>query len=390
MVSGVDEQVGADPLLGRYTGHAPAWASPLQQAKSPIAYQRTNTFLPSGSGRWTPGSAMKPGLPMKLCVTGGAGFIGSNLVDRLVALGHEVVVLDNLSTGRVENLADVRGRVRFVEGDLREPSEVAEAVKGCEVVFHQAALAAVARSVEQPQEVFDVNVTGTLNVLEAARSLGVRRVVFASSSSVYGDAVTLPKTESAAVRPLSPYAATKAAGEGLLAAWHATYGLETVALRYFNVYGPRQSPRSRYAAVVPKFVEAVLAGDAPVIYGDGQQTRDFTWVGDVVDALVKAAHAPGAVGAGPINLGGGERVSVLDLAQRVARAAGRTVSPRHEPSRTGDVRHSLADIRLAREALGWTPSTALDAGLARLVALGRTPLRTAAEPAPGRPAATRS
>jgi UDP-glucose 4-epimerase len=307
---------------------------------------------------------------MKICVTGGAGFIGSNLVERLVAGGHEVSVLDNLSTGNVENLAGVRASVRFVEGDLRDASDVARAVRGCEVVFHQAALAAVARSVENPQEVYDVNVTGTLQVLEGARGLGVRRVVFASSSSVYGDAPTLPKNEGVAARPLSPYAATKAAGEALLEAWYATYGLETVALRYFNVYGPRQSPRSRYAAVVPRFVSAVLAGEAPTIYGDGEQTRDFTWVGDVVDALESAAVAPGALGKGPINLGGGARVSILELARLVAQAAGKPVACRHEPARAGDVKHSLADIRLAREALGWTPRTRLADGLARLVALG--------------------
>lgn len=306
---------------------------------------------------------------MKACVTGGAGFIGSHLVDRLLAAGHEVVVLDNLSTGSRANLEGAGARLTLLEGDLRDPAAVAAAVAGCEVVFHQAALAAVARSVDNPVEVHEVNVVGTLHLLEACRAAGVRRVVFASSSSVYGDTPTLPKREDAPLRPRSPYAATKAAGEGLMQAWHATYGLETVVLRYFNVYGPRQSPRSQYAAVVPRFVAAVRAGEAPVIYGDGQQTRDFTWVGDVVHALELAASAPGAAGAGPINLGGGERVSVLSLAQRVARAAGREVAPRHEPARAGDVRDSLADTARARALLGWVPRTSLDEGLARLVAL---------------------
>lgn len=306
---------------------------------------------------------------MKACVTGGAGFIGSHLVDRLLAAGHEVVVLDNLSTGTRESLGLPRPRLSLVEGDVRDPAAVAAAVAGCEVVFHQAALAAVARSVESPAEVHDVNVLGTFHVLEACRRAGVRRVVFASSSSVYGDTPMLPKREDAPLRPRSPYAATKAAAEGLMLAWQATYGLETVVLRYFNVYGPRQSPLSRYAAVVPRFVAAVRAGQAPVIYGDGQQARDFTWVGDVVHALELAATAPGAVAAGPINIGGGERVSILALAQRVARAARREVAPRHEPERPGDVRDSLADTTRARATLGWQPSTSLDEGLARLMAL---------------------
>jgi UDP-glucose 4-epimerase len=303
---------------------------------------------------------------MKACVTGGAGFIGSNLVDRLVADGHEVTVLDNLATGSLANLRQTLPHVRFLEADLRDPAAVADAVTGCEVVFHQGALAAVARSVVNPVEVTEVNLGGTLNVLVAARDAGVRRVVFASSSSVYGNTPTLPKTETMPLLPLSPYAASKAGGEAYLAAWHATYGLETVSLRYFNVYGPRQSPRSLYAAVVPRFLEAVARGEAPVIYGDGQQTRDFTWVGDVVDALLRAADAPGAVGAGPINLGGGERVTIAALAELVANVFAWKGRPRIEPARVGDVRHSLADIRRARQALGWTPTTRLADGVQRL------------------------
>lgn len=305
-------------------------------------------------------------LPMKICVTGGAGFIGSNLVDRLVADGHEVSVLDNLSTGSRANLEGVAHAVRFVEGDLRDRAAVAEALEGVEVVYHLGALAAVARSVENPTEVTEVNVGGTLNVLVAAREAGVRRVVFASSSSVYGDTPSLPKTETMPVTPLSPYAASKAAGEAYLSAWHATYGLETVALRYFNVYGPRQSPRSLYAAVVPRFLAAVARGEAPVIYGDGQQTRDFTWVGDLVEACLRAARAPGAVGVGPINIGGGERLSIATLAELVAQAFRWKGRPCHEPARVGDVRHSLADIGKAAQTLGWTPTTRLEDGVARL------------------------
>jgi UDP-glucose 4-epimerase len=299
-------------------------------------------------------------------VTGGAGFIGSNLVDRLVEDGHDVTVLDNLATGSRANLAKALPHARFLEGDLRDPAAVADAVAGCEVVFHQGALAAVARSVENPVEVTEVNLGGTLNVLVASRDAGVRRVVFASSSSVYGDTPTLPKTETMPVLPLSPYAASKAGGEAYLSAWHATYGLETVSLRYFNVYGPRQSPRSLYAAVVPRFLEAVARGEAPVVYGDGQQTRDFTWVGDVVDALLLAASAPRAVGVGPINVGGGERVSILQLVDLVAQAFAWKGRPRIEPARVGDVRHSLADIGRAKDALGWTPRTRLEDGIRRL------------------------
>jgi UDP-glucose 4-epimerase len=307
---------------------------------------------------------------VRTVVTGGAGFIGSTLVDRLVGDGHEVVVLDNLSTGSRDNLAEAEGRIEFHEGDLRDRVAVARAVAGAEVVFHQAALAAVARSVENPREVTDVNVGGTLNVLVAARDAGVRRVVFASSSSVYGDQPTLPKVETMATAPRSPYAASKAAGEAYVAAFHGAYGLEGVSLRYFNVYGPRQSARSRYAAVVPSFVEAMAEGRAPTVHGDGLQTRDFTFVGDVVDALVLAATAPRAV-EGPINVGAGARTSVLELARAVAAAVGFAGAPVHVPARAGDVRDSLADVGRARALLGWTPRTPLGEGVGRLVAWSR-------------------
>ncbi len=270
---------------------------------------------------------------MKVLVTGGAGFIGSHLTDRLVADGHTVVVLDNLSTGSLGNLAAARDRIEFLEGDLRDRATVERACRGVEVVFHQAALAAVARSVENPREVTEVNVGGTLNLLVAARDAKARRVVFASSSSVYGDTPELPKTETMPFSARSPYAASKAAGEAYLSAFQASYGLETVSLRYFNVYGPRQSPRSLYAAVVPKFVDAVLRGQPPTIHGDGGQTRDFTFVGDVADALVRASTAPRAV-EGPMNVGGGRRISILDLARTVAKLVGSPVVPsRADPRR---------------------------------------------------------
>lgn len=305
---------------------------------------------------------------MRTCVTGGAGFIGSNLTDRLLADGHEVVVLDNLSTGRRENLASAGDSVRLIVGDLRDEKAVGEAVEGCEVVFHQAALAAVARSVEHPQEVTDVNVGGTLNVLGASKDAGVRRVVFASSSSIYGDTPVLPKTEGMVPSPRSPYAASKVAGEAYLLAFHAAFGLEGVALRYFNVYGPRQSPRSIYAAVVPLFVEAMSAGRPPTIHGDGEQTRDFTYVGDVVDALVKAATVPEAAGEVMNVGGGGQRVSILELARIIGGVVGWSGEPVHEASRVGDVRHSLADVERARTILGWEPVTTLPEGIARIVA----------------------
>jgi UDP-glucose 4-epimerase len=304
---------------------------------------------------------------MRICVTGGAGFIGSHLVDRLVKEGHEVSVIDDLSTGSLENLAGPGDRFEFVRGDVRERAAVDRAVRGAELVYHQAALASVVRSLESPAEVTDVNVRGTLNVLLAARDLGVRRVVFASSSSVYGDTPELPKSETMTLQPRSPYAASKAAGEAFATAFQHAYGLETVSFRYFNVYGPRQSPRSLYAAVVPLFVQAALEGRPPQIHGDGRQTRDFTYVSDVIDALCRAGRSPRAASVGPMNLGGGGRTSILDLVEIVARAVGREVVPVHEPARPGDVRDSLADIRRAREALGWAPEVDLAEGVRRIL-----------------------
>ena len=303
---------------------------------------------------------------MRTCLTGGAGFIGSTLVDRLLADGHEVVVLDDFSTGLRENLEAAGSAIELVEGDLRDRDLVARAVKGCEVVFHQAALASVARSVEHPEEVNDVNVVGTLRLLVASRDAGVRRIVFASSSSVYGDTPELPKRETMPLSPRSPYAASKAAGEAYLQGFQATYGLETAILRYFNVYGPRQSPRSAYAAVVPLFVDALRHGHPATVNGDGEQTRDFTFVEDVVDALVRAASAPGAT-QGPMNLGGGQRISIKDLAGVIAEALGVEPVIRHAPARVGDVKDSLADIGRATSWLGWKPATSLKQGIARIV-----------------------
>ncbi|MDJ0520595.1 MAG: SDR family oxidoreductase [Planctomycetota bacterium] len=313
---------------------------------------------------------------MRVCVTGGAGFVGSHLVDRLLSDGHDVVVIDDLSTGSVENLAGAFDHIEFVEADIRDVARLDDAVAGCEVVFHQAALAAVARSVERPFDVHDVNVTGTLGVLMAARAAGVRRVVFASSSSVYGDTPTLPKITSMPTSPRSPYAAGKAAAEGYLEAFHASFGLETVALRYFNVYGPRQSPRSQYAAVIPLFIDAMRAGRAPTILGDGEQTRDFTYVADVVDANVRAATAEGAPGM-VMNVGCGERISIRELARVIAHELGFTGDIHHAPARTGDVRDSLACIERTCGVLGWQPTVALHEGIRLILAHGDAPAECA-------------
>lgn len=303
---------------------------------------------------------------MRVCVTGGAGFIGSTLVDRLLRDGHDVVVFDDLSSGSLDNLTAAHAHIDFRQDDIRNPAALASAFKGCEAVFHLAALASVVRSVQHPDVVTEVNVGGTLNVLTAARDQGARRVVFASSSSVYGDTPELPKHEAMALTPRSPYAASKAAGESYLQAFQASYGLETVAFRYFNVFGPRQSPKSLYAAVVPLFIDALANQRTPTIYGDGEQTRDFTYVEDVVDAMIKGSTAPDAV-QGPMNLGGGNRVSINALLQEVAGALG--VEPRcnHEDARVGDVRDSLADITRARTWLGWNPRTSLPSGLRKIV-----------------------
>jgi UDP-glucose 4-epimerase len=305
-------------------------------------------------------------LAMRVLITGGAGFIGSHLTRRLLAAGHEVQVLDDLSTGRRENVsgaaAGVPGALAFTEGDIRDADLVARLAQGAEVVFHQAALASVERSVAQPRLVAEVNVSGTLCVLEAARRARVRRVVFASSSSVYGEGAALPTHEDTPLSPCSPYAATKAGGEALFQAYQQTYGLETVSLRYFNVYGPRQPMDGAYAAVIPAFIEACLAGRPLPIQGDGHQTRDFTFVGDLCDAVLLAAEAPAAV-AGPINIGAGRSVSILELAQAIGAACGSAPRIEHCAPRTGDVRDSLASVTRVRERLGWTPRTSLAQGL---------------------------
>jgi UDP-N-acetylglucosamine/UDP-N-acetyl-alpha-D-glucosaminouronate 4-epimerase len=300
---------------------------------------------------------------MSLClVTGGAGFIGSHLVDGLLQAGHSVRVLDNLSTGDIANLADVRQRLQLIEGDITDAETVRAAMRGVAWVFHEAALASVPRSVADPAATNRVCVDGTVNVLLAARDAKVQRVVYAASSSAYGASPSLPKRETDLTLPLSPYAVAKLAGEHYCAAFSEVYGLETVRLRYFNVFGPRQPPDSPYAAVIPRFLEAMMAGKSPIIYGDGQQSRDFTYVTDVVDANLLAAKAPGVSGK-VFNIACGHRTSLLELVDQINGLLGTKIKPVHEPARPGDVKHSQADISLAQSELGYAPKVRIEQGL---------------------------
>jgi UDP-glucose 4-epimerase len=303
---------------------------------------------------------------VQLLVTGGGGFIGSHLVERLVQDGHRVRVIDNFTTGHRRNLAPVLDDIDLVEGDLQSYERAHAAVRGCEIVLHQAAMPSVPRSVQDPLTSNASNVIGTLNILLAARDAGVRRVVFASSSSVYGATPGLPKEEGLPAVPISPYAVAKLAGEGYCRSFTEVYGLETVALRYFNVFGPRQDPQSQYAAVIPNFIVAALRRSAPTIYGDGEQSRDFTYVDNVVDANVLAMSAP-EVGGRTYNIACGDRITLNDLVATIGRVLGRTIEPRHAPPRAGDVRHSMADISRARAELGYNVTVGLADGLARTV-----------------------
>ncbi len=298
-------------------------------------------------------------------VTGGAGFIGSNLVEALLERGHAVRVLDNFSTGKRENLAAFAGQIELVEGDLAVLDDVRRAVQSVEVVLHQGAIPSVPRSVSDPLGSNAANVTGTLNVLVAARDAGVRRVVYASSSSVYGDqALERPKVETMTPCPISPYAVAKLSAEYYCQVFYAVYGLETVALRYFNVFGPRQDPASMYAAVVPRFATALLRGEPPTIYGDGEQTRDFTYVGNVISGNLLAAEAPAERAAGEVfNLAAGQQTSLNELARLLQELIGQPVEPHHDAPRPGDIRHSRADIGKARERLGYEPVISFLEGL---------------------------
>ena len=297
-------------------------------------------------------------------VTGGAGFIGSHIAERLVERGDSVVVLDNLSTGKVENLAGCRDRITFIEGDLRDLDIVKSACRGVDYVLHQGALASVPRSIADPIASNEVNLNGTLNVLAAAREARVRRVVYAASSSVYGDTPTLPKQEDMPADPLSPYAVSKYAGELYCQAFVRLYGIETVVLRYFNVFGPRQDPTSQYAAVIPLFISALQRGEAPRVFGDGEQSRDFTYVANVVEANLLACQAPDASGR-VINIACGERITINDLIRALQQLLKVDTDPVYDQPRPGDVKHSVADITRARELLGYETVVAFEEGLRR-------------------------
>jgi len=298
-------------------------------------------------------------------VTGGAGFIGSHLAEELASRGYYVVILDDLSTGRTENIEVLLQNkdVQFVQGSITNLPLLHKLFQGVESVFHQAAIPSVPRSIENPLASHEVNITGTMNVLLAARDNHVKKVIYASSSSVYGDTPTLPKREDMPPNPQSPYAVTKLAGEYYCRVFQEVYGLPTVCLRYFNVYGPRQDPNSQYAAVIPRFINRVSQGEPPVIYGDGEQTRDFTFVEDAIEANILAAESEAT---GVFNIGKGEKISINQLAELIISLAGSNLKPVHSAPRPGDVRHSLADISKAK-AFSYQPRYSLEEGLGETV-----------------------
>jgi UDP-glucose 4-epimerase len=299
-----------------------------------------------------------------ILVTGGAGFIGSHLALALQSIGAEVTVLDDLSGGG--DPSALTGGIQFVRASILDQEALGQCVKGRSLIFHQAALGSVPRSIEQPRLYHDVNVTGTLNVLEAARKHGVRRIMFAASSSAYGDSPVLPKVETMPALPRSPYAANKVAGEALMAAYAASYGPDTVSLRYFNIFGPRQSPNNAYAAVIAAFAGAMLAGNRPTIYGDGTQSRDFTFVDNVVLANLLAASRADPLEGAVINVACGIRITVNELAKEMAAGLKRAdLTPIHAEERAGDVKHSLADLAAARRTLEYEPIVSFTNGLAR-------------------------
>lgn len=321
---------------------------------------------------------------MKFVVTGGAGFIGSHVALRLASQGHEVVVYDNLYSGKIDNVDQIRaelsqgpGSLEFREADILDADALTAALEGSAAVFHQAAVASVPRSFADPAASLRANIEGTVRVLECSRAAGLNTVVMASSSSLYGDTPTLPKHEGMPLRPMSPYALSKAVDEQLLEMWTATYGMRTVGLRYFNIFGPRQDPTSEYSAVIPKFITRMLAGESPTIYGDGTQSRDFTFVDNAVAANLLAAGLDPSTGEMQelaeepsfvaVNIGIGERYTLLDLVAALNEILGTDIEPDFEPARIGDVRDSQASIEAAREHLGYEPQVSFRAGLERTV-----------------------
>jgi nucleoside-diphosphate-sugar epimerase len=297
-------------------------------------------------------------------VTGGAGFIGSNIVEELVRRGWRVRVFDNFSTGSMENLAPFKGRFELVRGDLRRPADLDRAMKGVTYVLHQAALRSVPKSVAKPTYAHENNATGTLNALIAAKKAGVKRFVYAGTSSAYGDAKVFPQKESLPAAPVSPYAVSKLAGEHYCRVFAKTYGLEAVTLRYFNVFGPRQNPESMYSAVIPRFMELAVQGKPLEVHWDGRQSRDFTYIANVVDGNIKAALAPSSVSGLTINVATGTNISLLDIVRELERILGRRLERVHSPMRKGDVRKTYSDISLARKALRYKPLVDFPKGLA--------------------------
>ncbi|RKZ11289.1 LPS biosynthesis protein WbpP [bacterium] len=302
----------------------------------------------------------------RILVTGGAGFIGSHIGAALVAQGDHVRVLDDLSTGYERNVEAIGTGVDFVKGSVTDPATVAAAVEGCDYVYHEAALASVPRSVAHPDASNEANVTGTLNVLMAARDAGVKRLVYAASSSAYGDTEVLPKVENMPVRPKSPYAVAKLAGEHYVSAFAECYGMQTLSIRYFNVFGPRQDPKGAYAAVIPLFADALLAGKAPLIHGDGEQSRDFTYIDNVVSANLKALQVDKLSGE-VVNVALGQRTSLNELYAMLQRIIGSDVAAQYGPEREGDVKHSEASIERAQKLLGYETLVQVEEGMRRTV-----------------------
>jgi nucleoside-diphosphate-sugar epimerase len=306
-------------------------------------------------------------LTSKVLVTGGAGFIGSNLADELIEQGARVTIIDNLSTGSRDNLEEISGPFEFIEGDINDDEAVLKAIEGVEIIFHEAALPSVPRSVENPAETHRACVDGTFNLLVKAKETGVRRFIYAASSSAYGDQPILPKVETMQPDPLSPYAVAKLAGELYCRAFNNVYGLETMALRYFNVFGPRQNPSSTYSGVISRFIDALMKGTTPVIYGDGEQSRDFTYVANVVDANIRAAQAATGLGR-TLNVANGEKVSLNQLLEVLKKITGNPdVTAEYLRERTGDVKHSQADNALAVELLGYQEIIGLEEGLTNTI-----------------------
>jgi UDP-glucose 4-epimerase len=298
-------------------------------------------------------------------VTGGAGFIGSSIAEALLASGESVRVIDDFSSGRRENLESLTGRLEIIEGTVVDPEIVERAMRGVDVVFHEAAIPSVVRSVEKPQATMCAGVMGTTVVLDVARSAGVRRVIFAASSSAYGDTPTLPKIETMAAHPLSPYAASKLAGEQLMRIFANLYGLETVSLRYFNIFGPKQDPKSEYAAVIPKFITAAIRKERPVVFGDGEQTRDFCFIDNAVRANLLAAGTSHKLRGEVVNIACGQRTSLNQLLRSIGELAETRFDAEYRPTRPGDVRDSLADVRAAHELFGYEPVVDVAEGLKR-------------------------